>query len=194
MPNISRPCVPDAHGTPRYYMQSFGSATSHPDTREYSAFAQDSLRVTRHLGMNFGIRYDLQTYPDNGLQENPIWPTSGKLPSPKNNFAPRVALAYAFGDHKPLMVRAGYGWFYTRLPQIYESSVQTGNGLGQSFLFLDNQKALPGVFPTYPYPLVNCGIAATTCQPPANVASDLATEIYAFAPSFHTPFIQHRQA
>jgi outer membrane receptor protein involved in Fe transport len=138
-----------AHNAPRYYMQSFGSAVSHPDSREYAAFAQDSLRLTSHLGVSLGVRYDLQTYPSNGLQVNPIWPTSGKLPSPKNDFAPRVAVAYAFGDHKPLMVRAGYGWFYTRIPQIYESSVQTGSGLGQSFLFLDAQQAAQGrVFPT----------------------------------------------
>src|SRR5581483_5013895 len=128
--------------------------------------------------------------PSNGLEANPVWPTSGKMPTPKNDFAPRIALAYAVGEHRPLMVRAGYGWFYTRIPQIYESSVMTGNGLGQSFLFLDNQKALPGQFPTYPNPLVNCGVTATTCTPPANVAQDLTTEIYAFDPNFHTPMVQ----
>ena len=179
-----------AHDVPRYYMQSFGNAASHPDSREYAAFVQDSLRLTSHLAVSLGVRYDLQTYPDKGLQTNPTWPTSGKLPSPKNNFAPRLSLAYALGNHKPLMVRAGYGWFYTRIPQIYESTVQTGNGLGQSFLFLDNQKTMPGVFPTYPYPLVNCGLNAPTCLPPASVASNLTTEIYAFDPHFRTPFVQ----
>ncbi len=180
-----------AHGTPRYYMQSFGTAVSHPDSREYSAFAQDSVRVTSHLGVSLGVRYDLQNYPANGLVENPIWPTSGKMPSPKNNFAPRVSFAYAFGDHHPLTVRAGYGWFYTRIPQIYESSVQTGNGFGQSFLFLDNQQAANArLFPAYPNPLVNCGVTATTCVAPANVAGDLTTEIYAFDPKFRTPFVQ----
>lgn len=179
-----------AHSAPRYYMQSFGSATSHPDTREYSAFVQDSLRVTSHLGVSLGVRYDLQTYPAKGFEENPAWPTSGKMPSPKSNFAPRVSLAYALGDHRPLMVRAGYGWFNTRIPQIYESSVLTGNGLGQSFLFLDAQKALPGQFPKYPYALVNCALYATSCAAPANLAADITTEIYAFAPNFKTPFVQ----
>jgi hypothetical protein len=180
-----------AHEAPRYYMQSFGSAASHPDSREFAAFAQDALRLTSHFGVSVGVRYDLQTYPTNGLQENPLWPTSGKLPSPKNNFAPRIALAYAFGDHKPLMVRAGYGWFYTRIPQIYESSVLTGNGLGQSFLFLDNQQAAQArAFPKYPSPLVNCGIHATDCYAPDTVAKYLTTEIYAFDPHFQTPFVE----
>ncbi len=180
-----------AHDTPRYYMQSFGTAASHPDSSEYSAFAQDSLRVNRHLAVNFGVRYDLQTYTGKGLQENPVWEPSGKLPSPKNNFAPRVAVAYAFGEHNPLMVRAGYGWFYTRIPQIYESSVMTGNGFNQSFLFLDNQKAADArLFPTYPNSLVNCGLTATSCEPPPNLASNLTSEIYAFDPHFQTPFVQ----
>ncbi len=180
-----------AHGTPRYYMQSFGDAASHPDSREYAAFAQDSIRITSHLGASVGVRYDLQTYSSSEFQVNPVWPTSGKMPSPKNNFAPRIALAYAFGEHKPLMVRAGYGWFYTRIPQIYESSVETGNGLGQSFLFLDNQKAADArLFPAYPNPLVNCGLTAASCLAPANVAANLTSEIYAFDPKFRTPFVQ----
>jgi hypothetical protein len=180
-----------AHGTPRYYMQSFGTAVSHPDSHEYAAFVQDSLRVTSHLGISLGVRYDLQTYTAMGMESNPVWPTSGKMPSPKNNFAPRVSLAYAFGDRKPLTVRAGYGWFYTRIPQIYESSVETGSGLDQSFLFLDNQKAADArLFPKYPAPLVNCGVTATTCLAPASVAADLTSEIYAFDPHFQTPFVQ----
>jgi hypothetical protein len=180
-----------AHEAPRYYMQNFGTADSHPDTREYAAFAQDSVRVTSHLGVSLGVRYDLQTYPANGLESNPVWPTSGKLPSPKDNFAPRIALAYSLGDKKPLMVRAGYGWFYTRIPQIYESSVETGNGLGQSFLFLDNQQAAQTrVFPTYPNPLVSCAVTSASCLAPSNVANYLTSEIYAFDPNFRTPFVQ----
>lgn len=180
-----------AHEVPRYYMQNFGTASSHPDSREYAAFAQDSVRVTSHLGVSLGVRYDLQTYPVNGLQSNSVWPTSGKLPSPKDNFAPRLAVAYAFGDKNPLMVRAGYGWFYTRIPQIYESSVETGNGLGQSFLFLDNQQAAQTLlFPKYPDPLVNCGVTATTCLVPAGVAPYLSNEIYAFDPHFRTPYVE----
>ena len=89
------------------------------------------------------------------------------------------------------MVRAGYGWFYTRIPQIYESSVRTGSELGESFLFLDAQQAAQGrVFPTYPSPLVDCGVHVTTCVPPASVDKYLTTEIYAFDPHFQTPFVQ----
>lgn len=180
-----------AHGTPRYYMQSFGTAASHPDSREFAAFAQDSIRVTSHLGVTLGVRYDLQGYPSGGLTPNPIWPTSGQLPSPKNNFAPRIALAYSLGNAHPTVIRAGYGWFYTRIPQIYESSVMTGNGLDQGFLFLDNLNQLDQrLFPAYPTPLVSCGVTAATCVPPDNIASRLTSDIYAFDSHFQTPMVQ----
>ena len=180
-----------AHGVPRYYMQSFGEAASHPDTREYAAFVQDSVRVTSHLGVSLGVRYDMQSYPSDRLASNPAWPTSGRMPAPKSNFAPRVALAYALGDKKPLVVRAGYGWFYTRIPQIYESAIQTGNGMNQGFLFLDSQDAGDAaLFPVYPNPLVACGITTSSCVAPLSVASRLTGEIYAFDAHFRTPMVQ----
>lgn len=48
-----------AHEVPHYYLQSFGSAASHPDTNEYAAFAQDTLRLTDRLALNVGVRWDL---------------------------------------------------------------------------------------------------------------------------------------
>ena len=36
------------------------------------------------------------------------------------------------------MIRAGYGLFYTRIPQIYTSAIQSDNGLEGNFLFLNN--------------------------------------------------------
>jgi hypothetical protein len=70
------------------------------------------------------------------MVSNPLWPAAGKMPLQEKNFAPRVGLGYAIGDDRPLMVRAGFGIFYTRSPQIYESAVMNNNnnGLTNSFL------------------------------------------------------------
>jgi len=38
-----------AHQVPRYYIQNFGSPVTHPDTNEYAAFLQDTIRVTNRL-------------------------------------------------------------------------------------------------------------------------------------------------
>ena len=43
-----------------------------------------------------------------------------------------------FGTDRPLMVRAGFGIFYTRIPQTYQSAVINDNGLSDNFISLDN--------------------------------------------------------
>lgn len=180
-----------AHTVPRFYTQNFGTAVSHPDTREYALFAQDAIRVTSHLALTLGVRWDLQTFRSEGLVTNPAWPASGKVPHDVNNFAPRVGFAYSLGERQPLVLRGGYGIFYTRIPQIYNSAVETDNGLAQSHLFLDNAIfADRAVFPAYPNPLVNCPPGATLCTAPPAVAGRLTTEVSAFAPDFQTPFVQ----
>lgn len=177
-----------AHSVPRYYIQNFGSALSHPDTNEYSWFAQDTLRVTNHLALNLGVRYDLQTFSTRGLVTNPLWPDSGKVPYQPGNFAPRVGFAYSIGDEHPTVIRGGYGLFYTRIPSIYTSAIETDNGLNSFNLFLDNTNAADRrLFPTYPNPLVSCALNATSCTPPAALAAKMTTEISSFANNFVTP-------
>jgi hypothetical protein len=50
------------------------------------------------------------------MVSNPLWPAAGKMRLQEKNFAPRVGLGYAIGDDRPLMVRPGFGIFYTRIP------------------------------------------------------------------------------
>ncbi len=179
-----------AHEVPRYYMQSFGTAVSHPNTRFYSAFVQDAIRVTRSFTLNVGLRYDLQTFEPGPLLANPLYPPSGKVPTDTNNFSPRVGFSYSLGDRKPLVLRGGAGIFYTPIPAIYASQVANKNGATQSQLFLDlMQPAQARLFPTYPNPLVNCPAGALVCTPPASVAGLLTTQVSAFAPNFQTPYV-----
>ncbi|HEX6503975.1 MAG TPA: TonB-dependent receptor [Terriglobales bacterium] len=180
-----------AHAVPRYYMQNFGNYDSHPDTNEYAWFLQDTLRATSRLAVSLGVRYDLQTFDTKGLISNPLWPDSGKVPNNRNNFAPRIGMAYSIGDHRPVVIRAGYGIFYTRIPQVYTSAVITGNGLNNSNLFLDNQNFYGNrIFPQYPQPLVNCPPVATSCSPPAKLKAFTTSDISAFSHNFRTPHVQ----
>jgi len=96
---------------PRYYIQNFGSPVTHPDTNEYAAFLQDTIRVTNRLALSLGVRYDLQTFTTKGRASTPLWPDSGKVPLDTNNVAPRVGFAYSIGDERLLVIRAGYGLF-----------------------------------------------------------------------------------
>ena len=118
-----------AHDVPKYYMQNFGSALSYPDTNEYAAFLQDTIRASAHLAVTLGVRYDLQTFRTKDLVSNTLWPDSGHVPYDTNNLGPRVGSAYTSGDRKPIVFRGGYGMFYTRIPSIYTSEVQRENGL-----------------------------------------------------------------
>ncbi len=180
-----------AHQVPRYYIQNFGSAVTHPDTNEYAAFVQDTIRVTHHLALSLGARYDFQEFNLKGLVSNPLWPDSGKVPRDLNNFAPRVGFAYSIGDKRPLVIRAGYGVFYTRIPQIYTSTIENDNGINNGHLFLDNAHFYDHqVFPQYPVPAANCAITATSCLAPSSLAGFVKNDISAFAHDFQTPHVE----
>ncbi len=180
-----------AHVVPRYYLQNFGTSESRPDTNEYALFAQDNLRVSRNLALTLGIRYDLQTFRTDRLKTNPLWPDSGKVPNDTNNIAPRFGFSYSLWDEHPLVVRGGYGLFYTRIPSIYTSAIETENGINRTHLFLDNMDFYDRqVFPKYPNAIADCDPSAKSCQAPASVSGNLTSEVSAFSPDFKTPFVQ----
>jgi len=172
-------------------MQDFGNAVSHPDTRTYSAFLQDSIRVTRNFTLNAGIRYDLQTFQPGTLVSNPLYPASGKVPTDVNNFSPRIGFAYTLGSSRTTVIRGGAGLFYMPIPAMYISQVANNNGIQQSELFLDLMvPAQAALFPTYPTPLVNCPPGTLVCTPPKSLANFVTTDISAFAPNFQTPYTE----
>jgi len=180
-----------AHAVPRFYIQDFGDAVSYPNTNELAFFVQETIRVSNRLALSLGLRYDRQTFRSDRLQTNPLWPDSGKVPSDRDNFAPRFGLAASlFDPNRPLVLRGGFGVFYTRIPQIYNSVVETQNGLNRGHLFLDNTNFFAQqVFPAYPNPLVTCGTSALTCTVPPNVSGFVEREIYSFDRDFQTPYV-----
>jgi flavin reductase (DIM6/NTAB) family NADH-FMN oxidoreductase RutF len=164
---------------------------THPDTSEYAGFVQDTIRVTDHLALSLGARYDLQNFTGKGLQSNPLWPDAGKVPFKASNVAPRVGLAYSVGNARPFVIRAGYGLFYTRIPQIYTSTIQSDNGLEGNFLFLNNNNFYDRqIFPQYPNPLINCPANAAACLPPAWLTQFEQADVSAFSHSFKTPRVE----
>jgi hypothetical protein len=180
-----------AHMVPRYYLQNFGNAVTHPNSNEYALFAQDSFRLFHRLGLSLGVRYDLQKYGTKGLVGNPLWPSSGHMPSDPHEIAPRIGFAYALGDERPLMIRGGWGLFYSRIPSMYAAQIQMDNGLNRTHAYLDNANFFDHqVFPVYPNPLVYCPPEAKTCAAPDSIKGSLTTEIAAFAPNFQMPFAQ----
>ena len=131
-----------------------------PTPTNMPGFVQDTVRVTSRLALNLGLRYDLQTFSTAGLVTNPLWPGSGKVPFNDSNFAPRVGFAYSIGNDRPLVIRAGYGWFYTRIPQIYTSTVASDNGAQRQLFFSTTPTiTITRSFRNIPTPLVDCPVA-----------------------------------
>ena len=125
------------HEVPRYYIQDFGTSVSHPNSRSYAFFVQNGIRFSRSLTVNVGLRYDLQTFDISDLLSNPLYAPSGKVPTDTNNFSPRVGFTYSIGERHPVVVRGGFGRFYSLIPGMYPSQVETDNGLAQNHLYLD---------------------------------------------------------
>jgi len=114
------------------------------------------------------------------------------VPTDLNNFARRVGFAYGVGEHRALVIRGGFGLFYTQVPTMYASQVAMNNGTSQSRVDLDMSKpAQAALIPAYPGPLVNCPRGTAVCRPPASLAPYLTTTISAFAPTFQTPYTEH---
>ncbi len=102
----------------------------HLRTESYNLFVNDSFRITPHLTLSAGLRYEYNSPPvDTKDRANIYDPATGKLvpvgtggiPSggyeaDKNNFAPRLGLAWALGKDSATIVRAGYGVYYDQSP------------------------------------------------------------------------------
>lgn len=104
----------------------------------FAAFVQDDFKVTPHLTLNLGVRYELQTpwaspqklfatlRPNQQSQKFPAAPLGmvypgdsgippGLIPTRGNHFAPRVGFAWdPFGDGKTA-VRGSYGIYFDSL-------------------------------------------------------------------------------
>jgi len=106
----------------RSYTQSFGQQAVAFDTQEWAGFLQDNWHVKPGLTVNAGLRYEYELLPL-PQQPNAILDAAfdkmgatSVFPEDRNNFGPRVGVAWEpFGPGHGLL-RIGYGLFYGRLP------------------------------------------------------------------------------
>lgn len=84
------------------FQQAFGVPSQFQSNPNIGVFVQDEWRARPDFTVNAGLRYDAQFLPH---------PVS----TDTNNFAPRVGVAYAPGDHKTV-IRAGFGIYFDRIP------------------------------------------------------------------------------
>lgn len=141
------------------FQQGVGSPGLKLTTWDYNFFIQDDFRITPRLTLNLGVRYEYIKLPNATLPNsstNTI-PNDGRtfqeatstLPADKNNFGPRIGLAYdLFGDGRTV-IRGGYGIYYGRIQNstIYNAIVNTGNPGGQAQVSIAPTAATAPIFP-----------------------------------------------
>ena len=134
------------------YSQRFGNSVVDTTIKDINWYAQDQFRVTRGLTLNYGIRYEYASLPQ-PVVTNPDYPQTGRIRSPKGNFAPRFGFAYALKDNKTV-IRGGYGMFYARVQGGFVNTLFIENGVYQKQLTFNSAVAADlALGPVFPRPL-----------------------------------------
>ena len=96
----------------------------------YSAFVNDTWRAAPRLTLTLGLRYEFNTPPHDRFNRANLYDVAtrslvpagtGNMPragytSDRNNFAPRIGLAYTLGSRGTTVLRGGYGFYYDQNP------------------------------------------------------------------------------
>ena len=110
------------------------------NVQRLALYAEDSWRVTPHLTVNYGLRwqttYALFIASGRSQAENPSFPLLPSLGLPLRaprddlkQFGPRLGIAYSPGDSGNTVLRAGFGLYYNDLAQNgWATAFQAVNG------------------------------------------------------------------
>jgi outer membrane receptor protein involved in Fe transport len=131
--------------------QNFGPTAFKFRTIDFGFFAQDDWRISSHLTVNLGLRYEYEKLPEPQIPLATL-PDSFNFPRDRNNLGPRIGAAWDLTGHGKAVIRGGYGIYYGRVinSTISNAITNTGSTLGQlSFSFSGSAAAATGR-PIYP--------------------------------------------
>jgi len=122
-------------GLPQTFTQGLGTSNTRFIDKTIGAYIQDSWKLRPNVIVNYGLRYDVEltpTFPASTAMAAAAQQAMGTvrgLPVDKNNFAPRLGIAWDPSNNGKTVVRASAGLFYDRTPLeiAYQSAVFDGS-------------------------------------------------------------------
>ena len=146
-------------GIPSVYVQGFGDPVSKLKNQPMAFFAQDSWKIRPNLTLNYGVRYDYelpQAIPPAASFKDPLsgitlsqadllaaqdaLKVQQGFPRDKNNWAPRLAVAWDPKNNGKTVIRAAFGLFYDHplLAIAFNSDIADAAQQQQSTLTFNN--------------------------------------------------------
>lgn len=135
-----------------------GNGSFSQNVQRLGLYAEDAWRITPHLTLNFGLRYDttfgLFTASGRSQLQNPAYLTLRSLQIPlisgapqdyRGAIAPRIGIAFSPGRSGTTVFRAGFGLYYNDLAQNgWVTALQAVNQPPASCVNLGDPGCIPG--------------------------------------------------
>jgi hypothetical protein len=148
-----------------YYQQGIGPTTFQFQSVDYAGFASDEWKILPRLTLSLGLRYEYEQLPNtNKALVNPDIPRTASLPHDKNNYGPRIGIAWDVTGAGHTVLRAGVGTYYGRIinSTAFSALTQTGTPNSQrSYYYKPLDLGAP------PFPYVFSSTPVTTVSPSA---------------------------
>jgi hypothetical protein len=182
----------------RSYTQGFSAADTQFITHEFAGFAEDALRLPHGLELTLGLRYDYTLLPPPqdpnpaldqliATFDSPVTGATSVIPEDRNNFGPRLSLAWSPERGRLFTAHLGYGVFYGRVPGATVQEALADTALASTTLRV---RITPSTTTLCPQ-VANQGFGypcAYTTLPPAAVAQ--TSSVVLFAHNFRLPSVQ----
>ena len=97
---------------PAAYSRNIGNPYIGLRGSEWNAYIQDDWHLGQRLAVNLGLRYEYNSVPS---EVNGLIASQYRFRPDRNNFAPRIGLAYRLNEAGSMVLRAGYGIYYNVL-------------------------------------------------------------------------------
>ncbi len=130
---IDEPALPWTY--PEVFQLIEGAPDATLNDTAIAAFVQDGWQATSRLLLDFGIRYDLDTFalPSSAVVKSTI--PNGGAGRDTNNLAPRFGFTYTTGKNREWVVRGGAGVFYNKTILAFPAVAAITSGTKIGFVF-----------------------------------------------------------